>query len=79
MSAPAYWTQSDPDQNPWFRRRWIDPPGPKRKRPGAALTAHRPLRQITNCTNSFEYSSIADARKARLLAAAAALFERRTP
>lgn len=74
MQRPAFWLQSDPLANPQFRRGWELPP-PKRKRPGAAPTAHPAQFQITSTSANDDNRFDAD-RKARSRAAAEALFTR---
>jgi len=69
------WLLSDPDLNPQFRRRWLDPPRPQRKRPGAASTAHRPNPKTTinSASNHKAVDSDGEA-PCRAHAAAVALF-----
>jgi hypothetical protein len=75
MLAP--WLAADPDFNVQFRRRWTDPPWPKRKSrplPGATLF-EKPI------TSAFQYSSHVSDGKARThaRAMAKALFSKAMP
>jgi hypothetical protein len=51
MDAAAFALQSDPERNPQFRRGWLVPPSPKRKR--HPMRQHRmpPMENTTDCEN----------------------------
>jgi hypothetical protein len=65
MQARPLWLMSDPLANPQFRRHWLDPPWPKRKRPAPVPTDNRPLtKTITTAANHNHHLAATEARRA---------------
>jgi hypothetical protein len=72
MQVRPLWLMADPDRNPMFRRGWLDPPWPERKRPVPALTGNRPKSKTTKHCAS-DNNPLAGEGKARCRARAVAM------